>query len=57
MRFRTHSVINTISQSLDLCDRFGIQDQGRERPVLTLLADSSGHIVRGHDRLAQIILV
>jgi len=33
-----------------LCDRFGIQDQGRKRLVLTLLADSLGHLVRAHDR-------
>ena len=34
----------------NLCDRFDIQDQGRERPVLTLLTDSLGHFVSPHDR-------
>jgi len=35
----------------NLCDRFDIQDQGRERPVLTLLTDSLGHYVDGYERL------
>ena len=34
----------------NLCDRFGIQDQGRERPVLTLLNGFLGHFVRARER-------